>query len=266
MVAVHVNHEEPTNERILSTLLRNLETLTEPGDIAGVSLFGSRARGDDRGDSDYDILILHHVAREKIKDAIAEAVLLTSTEFRIGIEPVIMRISDFWWSNSHFLERIRRDCITTYQSNERDVKTREALMLIELSDEFIDTARLLKEHGKHRGAVDISYNAAELAVRSMLLHEGLDLPSSHGGVISEFGRVFIVTEKLDRALGKALIKALEKRNRARYEPTIEITEEDCEEILVTAEKVLAIAKDVVKSVSWQRSQGVEGCIRNRGRK
>jgi uncharacterized protein len=46
----------PTAEDIIATLRANMQTLREQG-IVHAALFGSRARGDNRPDSDIDIII-----------------------------------------------------------------------------------------------------------------------------------------------------------------------------------------------------------------
>jgi uncharacterized protein (UPF0332 family) len=50
-----------------------------------------------------------------------------------------------------------------------------------------------------------------------------------------------VERKGEKGNGKGLEQSLEKRNRARYDPTTEITEEDAKFVLSTAEKLVKFA-------------------------
>ncbi|HID91481.1 TPA: nucleotidyltransferase domain-containing protein, partial [Candidatus Bathyarchaeota archaeon] len=92
---------------------------------AGVVLFGSRARGDHRPSSDYDILVLHSTNQDEAVDAAAEAAMRVSAELRVGVEPIAMRVSEFWHGSSYFLERVRKEGTLIYLNGDgSEVKRR----------------------------------------------------------------------------------------------------------------------------------------------
>ena len=90
--------------------------------------------------------------------------------------------------------------------------------------------------------MDGAYNAAELCVKALLLDELTDLPSTHGGLIQQFSKIFIKDKKkCSRELGRKLHQALEWRNRARYEGATDITPE-------TTKDIVKLAGDFLKKV------------------
>ncbi|MFQ6086257.1 MAG: HEPN domain-containing protein, partial [Candidatus Bathyarchaeia archaeon] len=185
--------------------------------------------------------------REKALDAAAEAAMRVSAELGVGIEPVVMSASEFWWGSSYFLERVRGEGFLIYPDGGSEVKRSEAVEMAMLAGRFIDAVKLLIRNKLYRSAVDEGYNATELAVKAMLLWDGLDLPSSHGGLVGEFGRAYVLTDKVERELGRKLGRALERRSRARYDARADITETDAKEVLELAEKLLKLAREKLRS-------------------
>jgi uncharacterized protein (UPF0332 family) len=82
-------------------------------------------------------------------------------------------------------------------------------------------------------------------VKSPLLRCDDDLPGSHGGIAARFGELFIRSGKLDKALGREIHQALEKRNRARYRYLAAIGRADAEEIIEAAERITGAARELL---------------------
>ncbi|MEM2793881.1 MAG: HEPN domain-containing protein, partial [Candidatus Methanomethylicia archaeon] len=122
----------------------------------------------------------------------------------------------------------------------------EAIDMILLAEEFLEIAEILLKHKKYRGVIDEAYNAAELAVKALMLWDGHDIPGSHGGIIGEFGRIYVLTGKIDRELGRLLSLSLEKRNKARYNARMEVSEEEAKTILEAAGKLIKNIKQYIK--------------------
>lgn len=85
-------------------------------------------------------------------------------------------------------------------------------------EEYLEYAKDgLSEH-KIRLAIDTGYNACELLVKSLIVSKKEPLAGSHGGVVGQFGRLFILSGKFSEHLGRNLHLALELRAKARYKP------------------------------------------------
>ena len=76
----------------------------------------------------------------------------------------------------------------------------------------------------------------------MLLTKNLSF-SSHKGVISEFGKIFIKTGILPSGMGRELNRAFEKRQLGDYEYSFIISEEEAKEILESGKKFV---KEIVQ--------------------
>ena len=76
-------------------------------------------------------------------------------------------------------------------------------------------------------AVNRAYFAVYHAASACLLSEGLK-PKTHGGVISEFGRVFIKTGEFEKELGQILNELEEERVMADYMADPEFLVEEVE--------------------------------------
>lgn len=68
------------NDPVVDSFLQALQG--ERGEIREIYLFGSRARGDDRPDSDYDFLIVAKRKDLQLKDRIYDAATDVSLRFR----------------------------------------------------------------------------------------------------------------------------------------------------------------------------------------
>lgn len=72
---------------------------------------------------------------------------------------------------------------------------------------------------------------ADLLSKSLLLLVTDEIPSTHGGIIGEFSKLYVKTEKVSRQLGRRLSRALELRNKARYEFNADISREKVKELI-----------------------------------
>ncbi|MEM2193522.1 MAG: HEPN domain-containing protein [Candidatus Methanomethylicia archaeon] len=215
------------------------------GDEAvAVVAFGSRVWGKYSRDSDYDLLLLHRASEEKAEEAAVEAALKVSAELRVGVEPVVMSIFDFRGDSKYLTTKCRREGLIIYLDG--GGRHYEAIDMILLAEEFLEIAEILLKHKKYRGVIDEAYNAAELAVKALMLWDGYDIPGSHGGIIGEFGRIYVLTGKIDRELGRLLSLSLEKRNKARYNARMEVSEEEAKTILEAAGKLIKNIKQYIK--------------------
>lgn len=88
--------------------------------------------------------------------------------------------------------------------------------------------------------MDAAYNAAELAVKSLVLK--LDVPGSHGGLVGRFGELYIKTGIYEKALGRQLNHALERHNQARYRYQAVIKRGDAQAVIELARTLKELAE------------------------
>ena len=123
--------------------------------------------------------------------------------------------------------------------SEEQLASREAEDLLELAQAYFAMAKSLLAPQSFRGAIDLAYNAAELCVRAFLLLRVKELPRTHSGLIQQFSQVFIKKEKAIKPdLGRSLNRALERRNKSRYDPHAAVTEADARAVLQAAERMI----------------------------
>ena len=115
------------------------------------------------------------------------------------------------------------------------LKRTEAEQYLYLSKEYLDGAKRSVEDGYHRIGVDAGYNAAELALKGLLLFRLDDIPTTHGGLVHRFGDLYVRTGEVDKQILRALGTSLKARNEARYRYDVNVTEEHFAPILALAE-------------------------------
>ena len=103
--------------------------------------------------------------------------------------------------------------------------------------------RLLKD-GLYEDSVSRAYYAMFHAAKACLANENL-FPKTHSGVISEFGRVFVIPGKVDEKLGQALSEAKEEREDSDYEAFVEVEEREAGKILADAADLLEKSEAIV---------------------
>jgi len=109
----------------------------------------------------------------------------------------------------------------------------------------LEAARRLFSDGFFEDAVSLAYYSMYHAAKACLILEGSS-PRTHAGVISEFGRLFVVTGKVDSSLGKSLSAAKEDREDSDYEVYSEIKGEEVKKVLKEAENFMKIAEEIIK--------------------
>lgn len=84
----------PVEQKVLGLFVKHLNRVY-PGEVEKVILYGSRARGDNRPDSDMDILILVKNKKRINRDKIYDFVIDTELEYGIGISVNIYESDQF---------------------------------------------------------------------------------------------------------------------------------------------------------------------------
>jgi len=114
--------------------------------------------------------------------------------------------------------------------------------LLDLAEEYYGYATRCAQQLMYRAAIDLAQNAVGLVLKALILAKGETLPRSHGGYIHMFGELYIVKGEVDREIIAKLYRALELRNRARYDPDYNPREADVNEVLQAYREVREIAR------------------------
>lgn len=101
-----------------------------------------------------------------------------------------------------------------------------------------EAAFLLSGRKSPRSVINRAYYAMFYAVLALLVNEPYT-SSKHAGVLSYFNRNFIKSGLLPEALGRALNKAFELRQRGDYREYVELTPEQVEPFIREAEAFIS---------------------------
>jgi uncharacterized protein (UPF0332 family) len=119
---------------------------------------------------------------------------------------------------------------------------KEITDFIEKAERFLITAENASNNGDYDSCVSRCYYAMFFMAEALLLTKNLTA-SSHKGVISLFGEHFVKTGIFERALGKALSDAYDKRLVGDYGVGFSVTEDEARDLLQTARNFVQNLKD-----------------------
>jgi predicted nucleotidyltransferase len=213
--------------------------------ILGVYLFGSVAKGTATEESDIDILVVYRDVDERsVLEIASEISFKYACEYGKTIETIPMSEQEFEKSKgiSPFLWEVLkfgRPLFTKLSATEWKLDFRDYL---ELAEEYIGYAKDASKENKLRLAIDAGYNACELLVKALIISTMTPLASSHGGIVGQFGKLFVLTKKAPEDLGRNLSLGLDLRAKARYKPRAQIETRDAEFIINLASELMIIAK------------------------
>lgn len=126
---------------------------------------------------------------------------------------------------------------------DKKIKQLEISGYLDLAEEFLENAEILKNQNRFRGAIDDGYNALELSAKGLILLKSDGLPRRHSGVIQRFSELYVKPEILPREIGRKTRQSLRIRNLARYDPKAELTKEQVNEILNLASKLIEVLEE-----------------------
>ena len=210
--------------------------------IVKIILFGSHAKGTAIPDSDIDIMIFTSNGKEIEKD-IMDRAFEFMMDHHAPLEILTSHIDDLFISHDFFIYNIIHNGMEVYSMKEEDIKRIMVQDMLNLSVEYLDSARDVLKMNRIRLAIDAAYNAAELATKALILLKSKDLPGSHGGVVSFFGQLYIKTKEVDPEIGRNLNMALKLRNEARYKPNSVLTRENAEFIINLSERLIQLLQE-----------------------
>jgi len=224
--------------------------------LAKVVLFGSYAKGCADEWSDVDVLVVYVNAEPgEVAKIVAEAAARAAVKYGVPLEPVVMSLHEYL-EKSLFTYEVERTGKVLY-SADPDQEARElAYDYLHLASRWLQYAKEIHREGKDpRFVVDAAYNAAELVVRALIVLRGETLAKTHGGLLAQFGRLYVHRGEVPQEILSRLYYALTLRNRARYDPRATLTEREAAEVIRLAEELLDMLRSMVQSSSDESSRG-----------
>jgi uncharacterized protein (UPF0332 family)/predicted nucleotidyltransferase len=216
------------------------------GRLIKVVLFGSVAKGLCDADSDVDVLVVVDRVDEGVKHVVAESAFEASVKFQEPIEYIVMELEEYRTKgvDNPFIYEVERYGKALYYDPEPEKE--RVKKLLELAEEYYGYATRCAQQLMYRAAIGLAQNAVELVLKALILAKGETLPRSHGGYIHMFGELYIVKGEVDREIITELYRALELRNKARYDPDYNPREADVNEVLQAYREVREIARKILK--------------------
>jgi uncharacterized protein (UPF0332 family)/predicted nucleotidyltransferase len=213
--------------------------------ILGAYLFGSTAKGVATSESDIDVLIVYSDMKERdLLEAASEISFRLACEEGKWIETVSMSKEEFEQSLGHspFLWEVLKFGKPIFTSLTGTEWKLDFTDYLELAEEYLNYAKDALNEGKLRLAIDSGYNSCELLVKALIISAGASLSSSHGGIVTQFGKLFVLTGELPQELGRSLNLSLELRAKARYKPKTDLSPTDAEVVVSLAGELLKAAR------------------------
>ncbi|MEM0472798.1 MAG: HEPN domain-containing protein [Sulfolobales archaeon] len=210
-----------------------------------IYLFGSVAKGKAAEESDIDILIILDRVDDRSRTILAEAAQQIWLESREPIEYISMDLEEYLSkrSDSPFIYEVEKYGEVLYMN--QSIVRQRALKLARLAREYYEYSERIAKQLIYRAAIDLGYNAVELLIKALIIVSGRDLPRTHAGYIHVFGEIYVASGTIDREIIAELYRALERRNKARYDPDYEPTEIDAREILELYRRIEDIAERIL---------------------
>lgn len=154
----------------LEDITRRLVEVYEPDRVI---LFGSQASGKQKAESDIDLLIVKETAKRPIDRRVEVERILADRAVPIDVLVYTpQELRDLYWGGSPFIGEVLETGRLLYMRNV--TKT----WLDDAQDE-LETASLLCEHHKYRGACYHSQQCVEKALKALLLEKGIRPARTH---------------------------------------------------------------------------------------
>ena len=134
---------------------------------------------------------------------------------------------------------------------ESELRRKDAQAWWALAVDYLRQAQRAGRDKSFRLAVDGACNAAELAVKGLLILRLERLPTSHSGLVQIFSREYIVTGAVDRMIGRRLSTSFELRSRARYNREAEITSEHVTQVAALAQELIDLLEKTLSLLEQQ---------------
>lgn len=118
---------------------------------------------------------------------------------------------------------------------------------IQRAHETIQEIQVLIDNKLWNTAINRMYYACFYAVGALLIKNGIEVVT-HAGCRQKFGELFILTEKIDRKLGKFYSELFEKRQKGDYNDFFDVDEETVLNLYPMAKDFVVHIKKVINQV------------------
>jgi uncharacterized protein (UPF0332 family) len=207
--------------------------------IARIVLFGSVARGEASPDSDVDVMVFTAAPLDEAREYTAQAGGEVMLEWGEEVAQLTFGLAELIQPRDYVIYCALQQGKELYSMETEEIRRLEAEKLLRKAQIFILQAEHNQAEGYLESASVGAYNAVELICRALLLLKpGVDLPSSHGGVIQIFSREYIRTDEAPATWVRSLNKGLETRSLALYNTTVTLNPDQVQPILALAQDML----------------------------
>jgi uncharacterized protein (UPF0332 family)/predicted nucleotidyltransferase len=223
--------------------------------LVSALLFGSRARGDYRPDSDYDVAVfLKDFDREqdreslhKVREALGEEV------WTLQFWPFV---PDGLTERTTLTFNIRNEGIPLpglsgpavvappIAPDEGPMKP-ETKTLLDSANQSLATAQSLRAAGFPKPAAREAYQAVLRAARAVIFEERNSAPKTHRGTAALFSDLAVKTGRIAEDLGAVLSRGLDLRMDIDYEPVPKTTDEQAAEYVERAERFISAVQTLI---------------------
>jgi uncharacterized protein (UPF0332 family) len=118
---------------------------------------------------------------------------------------------------------------------------------IKNAEERLSAAEYLLKGGYYNDAVSRAYYSMFYAAKALLSTREI-YPRGHKGVILKFGLEFVKEDFIEKAYGRALSHAKDRREAADYDIEKKISEEEAESIVEDAKRFLERIKRAIEEM------------------
>jgi len=252
--AVAIMNEEEKYTKTLKEFVYRVRSLF--GDrISRIYVYGSFAKGTVSPYSDIDIFLVYkNIDAEELLDKLSEISFDIVCEYGKLVEVVFVSEEEFkaQVGKSPFLWEVLKHGKVVYGAGSTEWKL-DFKGYLELAEEYLTYAKDAINENKIRLGIDAGYNAIELVVKALIISTGTGLASSHGGVIQQFGELFVKTGKIGKELGKDSSKALMLRAQARYLPSAKLERKDGDLVISVAERIIEVARKELLGGKYEKT-------------
>jgi len=116
---------------------------------------------------------------------------------------------------------------------------------INLARETFEAAKLLAEKGHWISVINRLYYVCFYAISALLFKDGINT-HTHSGVKRQFSKYYIVTGKIDRALGKVYATIFDLRHKGDYGDFFDLDEEQTVKFFEPVERLLQEIESLLK--------------------